>query len=158
MFEKTRRRANKLLLEGDMNMKNMNRANQKGFTLIELMIVIAIVGILSAVALPAYQDYTVRAKVTEGMVLAGALKTGVTEYYYSEGSYGASLDVMGLTSTENSDLVESITYAAGLITIAMTAAAGDGDFDLSPVTGVGGLKWTCKAGTIDAKYLPSNCR
>ena len=154
----SRHRVNKLLLEGEINMTNMKRANQKGFTLIELMIVIAIVGILSAVALPAYQDYTVRAKVTEGMVLAGALKTGITEYYYSEGSFGSTLGDMGLTSTENSDLVDSVTYAAGLITIDMTATAGDGDFDLSPVTGVGGLKWTCKAGTIEAKYLPSNCR
>jgi len=158
VFEKTRRRANKLLLEGDMNMKNMNRANQKGFTLIELMIVIAIVGILSAVALPAYQDYTVRAKVTEGMVLAGALKTGITEYYYSEGDFGATLTDMGLTKAENSDLVSSVTYAAGLITIDMTATAGDGSFDLSPVTGDGGLKWTCKANSIAEKYLPSNCR
>ena len=144
-----------------MNMKNMNRANQKGFTLIELMIVIAIVGILSAVALPAYQDYTVRAKVTEGLTLAGALKTGVTEYYYSEGSYATTLDGMGLTSDENSDLVSSITWDGsgdGLITISMSADAGNGTFVLSGVTNAAGIKWTCKAGSIADKYLPTNCR
>jgi len=92
------------------------------------------------------------------MVLAGALKTGVTEYYYSEGSFGSKLGDMGLTSANNSDLIDTVTYEAGLITIAMTAAAGDGSFDLSPVTGDGGLKWVCKPNTIEAKYLPSNCR
>ena len=60
---------------------------QQGFTLIELMIVVAIIGILAAVAIPSYQDYTKRAHVSEGMALAGAAKTGVAEYYSSEGTY-----------------------------------------------------------------------
>ena len=71
------------------------KAMQKGFTLIELMIVVAIIGILAAIAIPAYQDYTIRSQVTEGLSLASAVKAGVAEYYANYGSWPANLAAMG---------------------------------------------------------------
>ncbi len=71
---------------------------QKGFTLIELMIVVAIIGILAAIAIPAYQDYTIRSQLTEGLNLAGAVETGVAEYFANTGSFPTDNSSLGLTS------------------------------------------------------------
>nr|WP_033011619.1 MULTISPECIES: pilin [unclassified Pseudoalteromonas] len=143
----------------------MTQQNQKGFTLIELMIVVAIIGILAAVALPAYQDYTVRAKVTEGLSLASGAKTTVAE----NASSAADLD-LGWTAPPATDNVTSvgITKATGVITINYTAAAGDGTIELAPLSGgaalasgtlpSGSITWTCTGGSLASKYRPSNCR
>ena len=147
----------------------MKRSLQKGFTLIELMIVVAIIGILAAVALPAYQDYTVRAKVSEVVLAASSGKTAVAEFVQVNGQMPttASSPVV----TQNSKYVSGVAYAFadasnGTITVT-TTAAGDKNIpskqlDLAgTVNAQGQVVWTCKAGAtnpIEAKYLPSSCK
>ena len=133
---------------------------QKGFTLIELMIVVAIIGILAAIALPAYQDYTKRARVAEGLSLAGGAKTAVTEYFSSQGALPTDNAQAGLppATNINGGSVTSVTVASGVITVAFDATkVGSGNITLTPNTSSGAVRWTC-AGTIDAKYRPANCR
>ena len=138
---------------------------QKGFTLIELMIVVAIIGILAAVALPAYQDYTVRAKVSEVILAASSGKVAVSEAAQVGGSMGAITAI----TTQSSKFVSAVTYAAtdasnGVIT---AEALGEPKIagKLLTFTGVlannGQVIWTCSAPAtngIDAKYLPSSCK
>jgi type IV pilus assembly protein PilA len=142
------------------------KAMQKGFTLIELMIVVAIIGILAAVAIPAYQDYTVRARVTEGLSLASSGKTAVSE---NAASASATLDAgwnAPAPTTNVSGVV--ITPASGVITVTYTTAAGAGTIILTPTSGgaalvagtppTGAINWDCTGGTLQDKYKPSNCR
>ena len=150
---------------GEVIMKNV----QKGFTLIELMIVVAIIGILAAVAIPAYQDYTARAQVSEGLTLSAGLKTTITELWTQAGSLDdADSGSNGIASETDvsGKYVEKVTVTNGLIEVEMkgsgVASSIQGKtFQISPITGVGAMKWTCKAGTgataIDAKFLPKSC-
>ncbi|WP_304438929.1 MULTISPECIES: pilin [unclassified Oleiphilus] len=160
-----------------MNMKK----NQQGFTLIELMIVVAIIGILAAVAIPAYQDYTIRAKVTEGMVSAAALKIGVTDMFADSGvagidSYAAV--VAGDQANLKTGSIKAITIDKstdtnpGTITIDMTlipAISGAGNLAFVPSIGTnpladanaaGTIVWACDtaATTIADKFLPATCK
>jgi type IV pilus assembly protein PilA len=138
---------------------------QKGFTLIELMIVIAIIGILAAIALPAYQDYTIRSKVSELVVKADACKTSVVEYYQSQGALPATTADAGC-STAATTYAGTLAVAAGIITIPVVAAnlpAAAGNFVLTPTPGSTTdlpITWACNtaATTIPKKYLPANCR
>ena len=93
------------------------KAIQKGFTLIELMIVVAIIGILAAIAIPAYQDYTIRSQVTEGMNLASAVETGIAEYFANTGSWPTALSDAGIASSPQGKYVTGIAVTSGLITI-----------------------------------------
>lgn len=141
------------------------KALQKGFTLIELMIVVAIIGILAAIAIPAYQDYTIRAQVSEGLNLAAAAKTSVAEFWTNRGTFPASNASAGLAAATdiNGEYVTSVGVGnSGLITITYgnkaNAAINNKTVLLSPFTTAGSVRWNCKAGTVATKYLPSDCR
>ena len=134
---------------------------QKGFTLIELMIVVAIIGILAAVALPAYQDYTVRAKVSEIMLAASSAKTAVAEAaaVNSAMPLAASVDVQSQASKFVSLVAYTVSGAVGVIT---ATGATDANITGSTITmtgaySAGQVTWTC-GGTILAKYRPSSCK
>jgi len=137
---------------------------QQGFTLIELMIVVAIIGILAAVAIPAYQDYTIRAKVTEGLSLASAGKTAVSEFFASNGSLpstNASAGMSEAASISGNDVGSVAVGADGVITVTFSSAtdAIDGStLFLTPETNTGGVTWDCTGGNLEPKYRPSSCR
>jgi type IV pilus assembly protein PilA len=139
---------------------------QKGFTLIELMIVIAIVGILAAVALPAYQDYTIRARMSEPLALMGEAKNSMTEYYISNGALPANATAAGIRTVIGTTLVSTMAIDGtnGHITVTLTGDSGWGAAAGTTVklsltdTSSGTLEYTCVPGTVESKYLPANCR
>jgi type IV pilus assembly protein PilA len=137
------------------------RTSQTGFTLIELMIVVAIIGILAAVAIPAYQDYTIRARVTEGLNLASSAKLAVSETTISNNALPATQAATGYVSPAATPNVQSIAIAdaTGAITITYTAAAGNGTIIMTPTLQANGdVTWVCTDGTLLDKYRPANCR
>ena len=161
----------------------MLKSIQKGFTLIELMIVVAIIGILAAIAIPAYQDYLIRSQVSEGLTMAAAAKAGVSEYYANKGDWPSdnSAAGMGAASDIQGKYVQSIEVDDGGITIkygnAINAKLMSETVGLTPGNSVNGdVIWKCgTAGTpsgwsgntttasagstsVAGKYLPSSCR
>ena len=137
---------------------------QKGFTLIELMIVVAIIGILAAIAIPAYSDYTKRAKVTELVTAASACKASVSEYFQAQGAFPPDLASAGCSSNKTNKISGLTLSNAGVITVTSSITGVTGEYVLKPtetVSGSGVLEWTCDkaAGTtMDDKYRPANCR
>ena len=133
---------------------------QQGFTLIELMIVVAIIGILAAVALPAYQDYTTRAKVSEVIVMASPAKLAVAETASSLGglALGDGVPARGYTFPGATKYVSgiAITDATGVVTATSTVPNATGNIILTPaeIAGTGQLRWTSAVTTINQKYLP----
>ena len=144
----------------------MKRSIQKGFTLIELMIVVAIIGILAAVALPAYQDYTARAQVSEAFSLASGQKGAVAEYYSNQGVMPTTNASAGIpTNTDiNGKYVKQVDIGtSGIITATMQASGVGKDLEnktliLAPVVNNGSIDWNCTGGTIVAKHRPAACR
>lgn len=138
----------------------------KGFTLIELMIVIAIIGILAAVALPAYQDYTIRAKVSEGLTLGDAAKKAVAETRWSAGRYlsanNSSYGLASATSITGNNVVSVAVLASGIVQITFSgdpAIVGQ-NINLTPgsLASGGTLLWDCRGGNLSSKYRPAACR
>ena len=133
----------------------------KGFTLIELMIVVAIIGILAAIAIPAYNDYIIRARVAEMVNVASAAKTSISEYILTNNDYPANATAAGVT-TITSPMVESMTIGAnGAITInsssEVTGNAGDLQIILTPNNNGTNVSWECSS-TGSTQYAPASCR
>ena len=141
------------------------KAIQKGFTLIELMIVVAIIGILAAIALPAYQDYTARAQMSEALILADGQKGAVTEYYADKGVFpdsNASAGIAADSDISGKYVAQVAVGTSGVITATMKAsqvAAGitSTTLSLTPTASSGAVKWACTS-SAQNKYVPAACR
>ena len=138
---------------------------QQGFTLIELMMVVAIIGILAAIAIPAYQDHTIRMQVSEGLSLSDGAKAAVTEFYQDQGAFPADNATAGIEAATNitGKYVTGVAVAAGVITVtygrdANTKIAGAA-LTISPLDNAGSVSWTCANGfRLQNKWLPAACR
>jgi type IV pilus assembly protein PilA len=139
---------------------------QQGFTLIELMIVVAIIGILAAIAIPAYQDYTIRAQVSEGLSLSGGAKVAVTEYYQDRGAFPSTNLMAGIAAANEirGKYVNDVAVSgAGIVTVTYGYAAhaliNTQSIVLTPTDRVGSIEWQClSGGAIADKHLPAACR
>jgi type IV pilus assembly protein PilA len=138
-------------------------SKQKGFTLIELMIVVAIIAILAAIAIPAYQDYTVRAQVSDGLSLASGGKTAVAEYYQNRGSFPTDNSTAGMAAanTIRGNFVSGVAVNAGQIVVtygySVNSVISGSTVTLSPTNRGGSIEWDCQSAILD-RYLPTQCR
>lgn len=139
--------------------------NQQGFTLIELMIVVAILGFLATVALPAYQSYTARTKISEVMLVADSAKSSVSDFYMSAGRMPASTTQANVnTDIAQSQYIAAIAFSttanSATITYTLQNLSAAGNIALVGTANINGIEWRCDtpSTTVENKYLPNNCR
>lgn len=141
--------------------------DQRGFTLLEILIVLSIVSILSVIAIPVYLNYDVRAKISEGFVLADPVQNMVSEYYQTWAKWPSSNQIAGVRdpSSFRTDYVDSISVAQSGTDVAITityripALGANNTIILTPSVNAGNyIQWTCTQGTVIEKYRPQNCR
>ena len=139
---------------------------QNGFTLIELMVVVAVIGVLSAIAIPQYQNYVARAQVAEGFSLVSSGKMAVAEYYNENGSFPTDNATarLGAANTIIGKYVGSVTVGnAGALTVAYNTTTAHErlqgkNFVLTPTDNGGSISWACGVGTVGVDYLPNSCQ
>jgi len=136
-----------------------------GFTLIELMIVVTIIAILAAIAIPAYQDYAIRAQVSEGINLSTGAKTAVWDFFADKGRLPTANESAGLASETSiaGQYVSAVRVTGGAITVFYDTTKANAHVQtsaitLSPITGGGAIAWVCKGSPMDKRYLPTACR
>ena len=146
------------------------KSMQKGFTLIELMIVVAIIAILAAIAIPAYQDYLIRTQVSEGAVLSDGAKTAMAEYYSNTGDFpaagGTANTTVGLAQPSSISGKYVTKVDVGNVKGQIVATFGNSantkivgaTFVLSAITNAGSIAWSCTKSSVSSKYLPTSCR
>lgn len=135
---------------------------EAGFTLIELMIVVAIIGILAAIAIPAYQSYVIRAKVAEGLTYADQAKTSVSEYYLAGNTWPSTNASAGLPNTLAGNYVSNvqvgISSGVSTVTVLFNSSVVSGlTVVFTPVASGGTVAWSCSTGAAYAQYVPSSC-
>ena len=142
------------------------KKNQHGFTLIELMIVVAIIGILASIAMAMYEDYVIRAQIAEGLNVSSSVKTGVSEYYMDRGAFPANNGQAGVTASGNyaGKYVESVSVSGAVLIIkygndANARISGETITMTANTAAAGSLHWVCASGgVIQDKHLPLSCR
>jgi len=146
-------------------METTQMKKQQGFTLIELMMVVAIIGILAAIAIPAYQDHTIRTQVSEGLSLSDGVKAAVTEFYQDQGGFPADNVTAGIEAAVNitGKYVTGVAVAAGVITVTYgrdaDAKIAGATLTMTPLDNAGSVSWTCaSAPRLQNKWLPAACR